>query len=182
MKDFYERQVNSKRFSLDLAESSYEYAVNSHNWNPTQYSLNSANYAKNNYINALNAYNSAVQKYNSTPSTVSEPVYLSYTFLEGNLNFGWKISLTGMVNETPFSTSGRSIETDLVRLGTKRSDTNTKRRRDDSIDIDFSAARSLFHLSRACSKSMDKANLDLFGFQYALNSGLRGTEQNILKW
>lgn len=182
MKDFYKSQLSSKKLSLTLAESSYNSAVNSHNIHPTQYSLNNVNYAKNNYINALNAYNSLVDTYNITPSTVSQPVVLPYTYQEGQLRLGWSISLNGKVNEKIFNASGISVESDTVRIGTKSTDTHVGSRRDDALDIDFSVENSLRHLDYSFAKAFSELEAGLLEFKYATSSDLSEVEENILSW
>jgi S1-C subfamily serine protease len=129
-KAYLKGQLSAAEISYDFALSSYNSAVTSFNIYPSQYSLNSVNYAKNNLSSARNHYNSLVSLYNATPSTVQEPVYLPYSYFEGNMRCGYyasgKIFVQGM--EAQFASD--RVDSHYVRLNTKFTDVNASSRRD----------------------------------------------------
>ncbi len=156
-KSSLKRQLESQEISVDFAESSYERAVSWFNINPTEWGLASVNTAKNSYLNAVNRYNSLVSQYNTTPSTISRPVYLPYTFTAGTVKLGIEFrgrmtwtNQKGHLSEQAFSVS--SIKSDEFRLGTKVADRNRNYRRDNFIDIDLTS-ESLLELSNNAHRS-----------------------------
>lgn len=134
------RRLDSQDMSVSFAESSLSSSISSHNIYPTQWSLMSVNAARSRYITSVNIYNSLVNQYNSTPATIQQRVHLPYSFQQGTLLFG--LSVTGMVI-TPTSERGftyESVDSDLVRRGTKPTDSTVAFRRDDPFEIDCSVA------------------------------------------
>ncbi len=145
-------QLNYYKTCLDLAESHYEYAVSAHNSYPTYYSLQNANNAYNSYVMALNTYNNWVGIYNATPDTISSPVFLPYTFVEGTVKSGWTVDMTVRVAEHSFAVAAESIESDFVRIGTRLADKSQGYRRDDPLSIDVSTTRLFEQLGDVCTK------------------------------
>lgn len=163
----YEQVPNSRKASLklqlDLAEievdsalTSYNYAVSSFNINPTQWGLINVNSARSQYLIKLNFYNSLVPIYNSTPDTISQAVYLPYSFMEGSVISGWtargRVAMGG--EEESFDIT--KTDEDFVRFGTKSSDRNEKYRRDDSLDIDISGNHVLEQLTQLSNDVHEK--------------------------
>lgn len=158
-KSFLKLQLDSQRFAVDLAESSYDSAVSSHNIYPTEYSLMNVNSCRTRYNIAVNTYNSLVEQYNLTPSTVSQPVFLPYTFRQGTVASGCTAKVTVKVGEEEQTITEKSVDTDFVRFGTNYKDADANYRRDDSLDISLSVDRLVEHLitvnSRTCRKMGD---------------------------
>ena len=87
-------QLEIQRISVDSARSSYNFAVSMFNISPTEYTLASMNGARTRFNLEVNYFNSIVDLYNATPATTSRPVYLPYSFREGNIRHGWRLAGT----------------------------------------------------------------------------------------
>lgn len=145
-KDRLASQLNYADSAVDSAKWTYDSAVTSHNFNPTQLSLNYVNSTYSNYAMAVDRYNSILRQYQSTPATVSEAVYLPYSFEQGTIRSGWKISVTIKGGETTERYTRDIVDTDFVKFGTKANDINSSNRRDDGIDIDTSNEKMISKL------------------------------------
>lgn len=151
-KDVLESQLNSQRFAVNMAESALTSAITSHNIYPTQWSLANVNNARTRYYMAVDHYNTLVQQYNLTPSTITRPVYLPYSFHQGTIRQGWSLSgsLTVTDRVEPFVLE--EIETDFVRIGSRANDKEVSYRRSDSIDIPIGVERQLSQLDAVVSR------------------------------
>jgi len=176
-------QLDSAEWEVDSKERAYKSAVSSHNIWPTEYSLNNVNWAYTAYARAVDHYNALVALYNATPATISRPVYLQYSFLQGNMRFGWTIdSLVEVPGVDPVSASRRSVLTDFVRVGSKATDRIEGYRRQDDLDIDVSASAGLGHLMRVVSLIKEDMNLALGRLADAPLTDFSGPEQATLGW
>lgn len=135
-KSYLKSQLNSAEISYQFAVSSYNSAVNSFNIYPTQYSLSSVNYAENNLELARTHYNSLVSLYNATPSTIQQPVYLPYSFFEGNMRCGYIANGKVIAQGVEVQFSSNRVDTNYVRLNTKYTDVNSINRRDVQYPVD----------------------------------------------
>lgn len=129
--------------AVDTAKWNYDSAVSSHNIYPTQYSLNNVNNAYNRYSMAVDNYNSILNQYKMTPSTISEPVYLPYSYRAGNIKSGWSMAANITAGDASYTFHDEDIDTDFVRIGTKLQDVNPNSRRDDGVNIDTSNERMI---------------------------------------
>ena len=120
---------------MEYAESSYGRAVSSYNRDPSDWNLNMANSAYSRYQQAINNYNWLVDEYNMTSSTIQQPVFLPYTFSQGNIRFGCRISVTCKVGTQEYHFTGESMDSGFVRFGTKPTDTDPSTRRDADVGI-----------------------------------------------
>lgn len=182
-KSYLENMISLAKLQLGLAESSYNMAVSTHNIYPTQFSLANVNNAYNNYISNLNDHNRLVREYNATPSTVERPVYMPYTFKEGAVRYGWDIRMRLKTRERNITASGKSMETDFVRIGTRYNDTDPSRRRDDDLNFDVSLERTLSHLATAILevfKQIGPAISDAVPLQYT--AGFSDREKKTAQW
>jgi hypothetical protein len=146
-----EFSLNMASINVNSARRSYDWAVSSHNIQRTQFTLNNANQAYRNYQNAVNNYNNLVRQYNATPSTISRPVFLSYTFYEGTIRFGWEIEVEVRDRNRSRSYRGASVLEDFVRIGTRTTDRNPQYRRDNPLRIRVDSSASVDHLMKATS-------------------------------
>lgn len=135
-KSYLKGQLNAAESSYQYAVSSYNGAVTSFNIYPTQYSLSSVNYAENNLEAARTRYNSVVSLYNATPSTTEEPVYLPYSFFEGNMRCGYVAAGKVVVQGFEARFSSNRVDSHHVRLNTKFTDINSINRRDVQYPVD----------------------------------------------
>ena len=133
-KGYLKGQLNAAEMSYQFALSSYNSAVSSFNIYPSQYSLNTVNYAENNLESARTHYNSLVSLYNATPTTVEEPVYMPYSFFEGNMRCGYVAVGKVVGAETQFAS--RRVDSHYVRLNTKFTDISSTNRRDVHYPVD----------------------------------------------
>ena len=129
-KAYLKSQLNAAEISYQFALSSYNSSVTSFNIYPTQYALNSVNYAENNLERARTQYNSLVSLYNATPSTIEEPVYMPYSFYEGNMRCGYAASGRVLAQGVETQFASRRVDSHYVRLNTKYTDINAASRRD----------------------------------------------------
>jgi S1-C subfamily serine protease len=182
-KTYLKSQVESDRFSMNLAESSYNSSVSSYNIYPTQYSLNNMNWAYNRYSVAVNNFNATVDAYNATPSTISQPVYLPYSFTEGHVQFGWKANVECSVESGKHASAPcTAVLSDNVRLGTKYSDKSELYRRDDPLDIDVSAESSIKLLDQVVKTTRDALNPLLVEIHSSKLAQLSAEESMALGW
>ncbi|WP_272700904.1 S1C family serine protease [Desulfovibrio sp. Fe33] len=153
-KEYLASRLQWAESSVNSAEWNYDSAVSRHNFNPTQLSLNNVNNAYNDYSMAVNTYNSILRQYNRTPSTISEPVFLAYTFEQGSIKSGWSISAKFYSGSYVDNFSKQLVDSDFVRLGSKYNDSNSNYRRDDGIDIDVSNEAMIDKLNKILSAMM----------------------------
>ena len=177
-----ERSLESQKYSVSSAESSYESAVRSHNSYPTEWSLLSANLAKTNYLSALNQYNSLVNAYNATPDTISQPVFLPYTYRAGAIQSGFSLKGSIVVAGRARPLDHQQIATDSVKLGTKFSDTNSENRRDDPVDIDLSGAAQMHRLKAIGDSWATDLAVALVAFPRQTRVELSSEERQFLGW
>lgn len=135
-KGYLKGQLNAAEMSYQFALSSYNSAVSSFNIYPSQYSLNTVNYAENNLESARTHYNSLVSLYNATPTTVEEPVYMPYSFFEGNMRCGYVAAGKVVVQGAETQFSSRRVDSHYVRLNTKFTDISSTNRRDVHYPVD----------------------------------------------
>jgi hypothetical protein len=182
-KSYLKSMLSSAKLQLDWAENSYNSAVSSHNIYPTDYSLINVNNAYNNYVNKLNIYNSLVSQYNATPATIERAVYMPYSFREGLVKYGWEIKARFKIGDHTGKASGRSMESDFVRIGTRYNDTNSSRRRDDELAFDVSFERAVSHLFNVVNTICDQIQPSIanaVSLKYA--AGISENESNTIKW
>lgn len=177
-----ELSLSFAKSAMNSAKSSYDYAVTSHNYNPTTWSLQSANNAYNNYVMRLNAYNNVVAQYNATPATISQKTYLPYSFREGTVRFGWKMTVQLQVGTETQTIPAESISSDFARIGTRRADRSASRRTDDPIAIDTSVEAGLMHLNRVATSACTKLDLMLGSLRYEAYTQLTEQESEALAW
>ncbi len=182
-KAYLDAMLISARIDLDLAKSSYSSAVTSHNIYPTQYSLMNANTAYNNYVFKLNTYNNYVNPYNATPSTIERPVFMPYSFKEGTVNYGWEVRIHYNIEGQSGVATGKSIESDFVRIGTRYNDKNPSYRRDDDLTFPVTVERTIYHLVNAVKMACDQmksAISEAVPLKYT--SGFTDREVKTTKW
>lgn len=155
-KESLKYDLANKKRQAEYALRTYEIAVNNYNINGSQWALNSANQAYTTYQYAVDAYNRVVSIYNTTPETISRPVYLPYTFYEGNVKIGWEITVEVIYGDQKKKLRGYSVESDFVRLGTNRSDRKAVYRIDDPLEMRIDSEESIRLLFEASSKITDK--------------------------
>lgn len=183
MKSYLENMISMAKLQLSIAESSYNMAVSTHNIYPTQFSLSNANNAYNTYVNQLNHHNNLVREYNATSSTVERPVYMPYVFKQGTVRYGWELRVRLKTRDREITASGRSMETDFVRIGTRYNDTDSSRRRDDDLNFEISIERTISHLVAANLKVFDQVSpviLDAVQLQYT--AGFSEREKKTAQW
>jgi len=183
LKSYLEGMLSMAKLQLSFAESSYNMAVSTHNIYPTQYSLANANNAYNTYIDKLNYHNQLVREYNATSSTVERPVYKAYAFKQGTVRYGWELRMRLKTRDREITASGRSMETDFVRIGTRYNDTDPSRRRDDDLNFEVSIERTIAHLVAANLKVFDQVSpaiLDAVPLQYT--AGFSEREKKTAQW
>jgi hypothetical protein len=149
-------QLTQEKSELDSAERAVSYAISSHNISPSDWSLQNVNRARRQYAAALDSYNAVVDTFNSTPSTISRPVYLPYSFLQGKLRSGWSVDFDYSLTTVRGSGVARSREEGFVRLGTQFSDRNADWRRDVMPNMDLSVPRIVEHLNATAQQILLK--------------------------
>jgi hypothetical protein len=159
-KDSLKWDLDWKKSSIDRAESSYNWAVSSYNISPSDFALNQVNYAYRAYKQAINDYNYAVDTYNNTPSLIKQPAYLSYSYKEGYWSLGYSLRVTIEVDDTKKTLSARSVDTGLVRIGTKYNDINENSRVDVPWKYDMSVSGFLSHVS-SVNREIDNGVFDI---------------------
>jgi len=155
-KQFLESMLESRKRELDWSLQAYNSAVSSFNIYPTEYGLSTVNSAKNQYLMNLDRYNSLVDRYNVTPSYNDRPVYLPYSFREGNVNYGWGVRISYTIGGITGDASGRDIDAAFVRIGTKYTDRSPANRRDQDIQFNVSVEGSLRHLFAVVNSVCDQ--------------------------
>ncbi len=149
-------QLAQEKIDLDSAERAVTYAITSHNISPSEWSLQNVNHARRRYAAALDSYNTVVDNFNSTPSTISQPVYLPYNFLQGKLRSGWSVDFEYSISTARGSGVARSREEGFVRVGTHFSDRNADWRRDVMPNMDLSVPRIVAHLDATAQQILLK--------------------------
>jgi S1-C subfamily serine protease len=135
-KGYLKGQLNAAEMSYQFSLSSYNSAVSSFNIYPSQYSLNTVNYAENNLESARTHYNSLVSLYNATPTTIEQPVYMPYSYFEGNMRCGYIAAGKVVVRGTEAQFASRRVDSHYVRLNTKFTDISASSRRDVQYPVD----------------------------------------------
>jgi S1-C subfamily serine protease len=115
--------------------SSYNSAVTSFNIYQNQYALNALNYAENNLENARTHYNTLVSLYNAAPSTVEKPVYLPYSFFQGDMRCGFTANGSIKIKNQESKFNSNHVNTHFVRLNTKYTDALAINRRDSEYPL-----------------------------------------------
>jgi len=174
--------LNAAEFDVNMKLSSYNSAVSSYNIYPTQWSLQNVNIAYNNYKMAVNHYNSLVSIYNLTPSTISKPVYLPYSFREGKIKQGWSLKGSVIIGPHLKEISGEAIDEDFVRFGTRYNDINPETRRDDKIDINIGVNRLIEQLIKISDEICDQVGSALFELPATVSTSLSSEEKLIISW
>lgn len=175
--------LTSAKIDLDFAKSSYNSAVTSHNIYPTQYSLMNVNNAYNNYVFKLNTYNNYVDLYNAASSTIERPVYMPYSFKQGTVNYGWEVRIHYRIEGQSGTATGKSMESDFVRVGTRYTDKNPSYRRDDDLSFSITLERTIAHLFNAVKMACDQmksAIAEAVPLRYT--SGFTDREIKTAKW
>jgi S1-C subfamily serine protease len=149
-------QLDLQRISVDITKSSYNTAVSSFNIYPTEFGLTSVNIARTRYNQEVDQYNFLVNLYNATSATVTRPVHLSYTFQEGIVRHGWRLSGTVSVGAVKDTFVAEAVDSDFVRIGARRDDLEVKYRREDRLDIDVSTDRLITQLASAVDSIAEK--------------------------
>ena len=165
-KDSLRWQLDFAKSQVSYAESSYEQAVRSYNWDSSDWNLNRANSAYSDYKSAINNYNMLIDQFNMTPSTVQQPVFLFYTFSQGSIQFGCRISVTCKVGTKEYHFTGESMDKGFARFGTKPTDTNVSTRRDVGVAFDITFDRLLHHLNTALGQVCDQIGPRLLYLKY----------------
>lgn len=181
-KEVLESRLRSQKISVDFAESSYRSAVSSHNINPSQWSLMSANSAKTRYVMAVDQYNATVREYNYTPDTVSEPVFVPYTYREGVVRSG--VRTKGYVHAAAHAVpvEHSEIVTDNFRVGTRFNDVNEGSRRDDPLEIDVDGEATIRRITTVARRWMDELAVALLQLPVASRLSLDEEERSLLAW
>lgn len=182
-KAYLERILTSAKIDLDFAKSNYNSAVASHNIYPTEYSLMNVNNAYNNYVFKLNTYNRYVSQYNATSSTIERAVYMPYSFKEGTVKYGWEVRIRYKIEGQSGVATGKSMESDFVRIGTRYNDKNSSYRRDDDLSFPITLERTIDHLFNAVKMAcdqMESAIAEAVPLKYT--SGFTDREIKTAKW
>jgi len=182
-KAIVESQLQTARSNLNFAKSQYDSAVAAYNSMPSNLALNRVNQARSNYQMAINNYNSVVDRYNATPAYITRPVYLPYTFREGTVRYGWEVTIRAEGYGRSWQASGRSVDSDRVRIGSRMDDVTADNRGDDPVDFPIGLEQNSRHLFVAISEVVDE--LDEFvashvALQYEAN--LDQEAVNTLQW
>lgn len=175
-------QLAVQEISVSTAESSYDWAVTSFNINPTQFGLNQINIARSGYNMAVDQYNILVGLFNATPATVTEEVYLPYSFQEGEVEFGWQLDVSIEVAGRREGHRSSSMESDFVRIGTRPEDQSKRYRRDDPVDIDTSPEAGIAHLSKALSGVEEQLNVAIARVPRSWLVDVSAEEESLLGW
>ena len=183
LKALYRSQLSSAEYSVNMARMNYQSAVRTHNIRPTQYTLMAANNAYNRYQYAVNDYNRLVRQYNMTSSTITRPVYLPYSFSQGNISFGWEISVRVHDTERVSRLHGRSLVSSFVRYGTRYNDRNAEYRRDTPLSFRTDYASNIDHLWQAIQQITQELH-EFVGnsFELTYQAGLEKEEIELVRW
>jgi S1-C subfamily serine protease len=182
-KAYLESLTDSARRDADFKEISYNSAVSSHNIWRNQYSLNNVNWAYSAYSAAVDRYNSLVIQYNATPSTISRPVYLPYSFEQGRVRFGWTLDTEIKIGAVATVDAVKeSVVSDFVRLGNKATDQSEAYRAFDGFDIEVDANAGLGHLMKTVALVKEAMNTDMAALTVAPIADLTPQESSILGW
>jgi S1-C subfamily serine protease len=176
------RAVDLARLNMTTAEISYNSAVSSHNIYPTQWSLTAANAAYTRYSMAVDQYNLFVSAYNLAPATISQPVFLSYAFHEGEVAQGWVLRGSAELGDYETELDVESIERDFVRIGAKFGDVNIATRRDDALELDTSIDQLLSLLVTGADTLADQLVPLLSKLPTTRRANLSEAEQATVAW
>jgi hypothetical protein len=176
-------QLEGARVSADLAESFFNSAVSSHNLYPTQYSLINVNSSRTSYVMAIDRYNDLVQRYNAEPTTVRSAVYTPYSFKEGTVRFGWSCEASSLVGKDTVRFQMNLIKSDLVRIGTRETDRELTRRRDDGLDLNISVEAAVQQLGKVTTGLVDSSAPSLAKLDRLLNTNITSVDEaEVLRW
>jgi hypothetical protein len=168
---------------VERAQSNYRLEVDMHNMWPSQNSLWSVNFAYSSYAQAVDEFNSYVSRYNATPSTIEEPVYLPYSFREGDVRFGWMADLSVAVGETaPEPLAVSTVVTDHLRVGSKVDDKDDKYRRADPLSIDVTAEGGMQKLFQLTEKVRDTMRVRLGRLSFPTTAQIDPEQAMTLGW
>jgi hypothetical protein len=173
-------QLDIQRISVDSALNSLNYAITSFNINPAQWALQNVNYARTQYNMEVDRYNTTVQLYNATSSTISRPVYLPYTFRQGTVRHGWRMSGSVTVGKAEERFQVDEVDSDFVRIGTRPEDRNADYRRDDFLDIPVGTERLAEQLVKAAEQIQAKVALAAKGLGISMRSDVSPEERAIV--
>lgn len=169
--------------SVESAKSSLESALRIYSMSPSPYLLPTLNAAKNNYSYQVDVYNALVNQYNATPPTVVRPVYLPYSFVEGNIEQGWKLGLSYQIGSASGRSYHESFDRDYVRIGTRYNDRSPDRRQDREPSFEISVERTIGHLVKVVNEAVDEmfgAFVELVELRFA--AGLTEDERQVVRW
>lgn len=183
LKALYRSQLSSAEYNVSMARMNYQSAVRTHNIRPTQYTLMVANNAYSSYQYAVNNYNRLVRQYNMTSSTITRPVYLPYSFWQGNISFGWEISVRVHDGDHVSRLHGRSVVSSFVRYGTRYNDRNAEYRRDTPLSFRTDYASNIDHLWQATQQITQELH-EFVGnsFELTYQAGLEKEEIELVRW
>ena len=154
-----------------------------HNRWPSFASLSRVNMAYSDYSQAVDEFNNYVGLYNATPAMIEEPVYLPYTFREGEVRFGWMADLSVAVGETPSEPLAVStVVSDHVRIGSKIDDKDDKNRRADPLSIDVTAEGGMQKLFQLTEKVQDAMRVRLGRLSFPTTAQLDPEQNSTLGW
>ncbi len=174
-------QLSWEKSQVEMAESDYERAVSSYNWDPSDWNLNRVNSAYTRYKWAISSYNSLVDQFNMTPSTIEQPVFLPYSYSQGDVRFGCRISITCKVGTKEYHFTGESMDRSFVRIGTKPTDTNQSARRDVGLTFSPTFERFLDHINAALRSVCDQIDPLLLSLNYPSYATLSPDETVLLQ-
>jgi len=177
-----ETSINLAKISLSLSESSYHSAVSSHNMHPTQYSLNNVNSAYNSYASAVDSHNALVRRYNRTPDTISQPVFLPYTFREGTLLQGWRLRGSVSVGKANAPFSIDKTESDFVRLDARNNDATPDHRKNDRLSLDTSTGHLVALMTAALDDLCRAARAPLTDVITFPRGEMTDAESGVARW
>lgn len=182
-KAYLRAEIQNQKMQVDAAENAVESALLAFGAYPTDYGLYAVNRARTEYARQVDLYNALVRQYNAMPDTVEEPVFLPYTFVEGNVEFGWDVTISYAFGSTRGRGRGRSMDAGFVRIGTRYDDRDASRRSDQALDFEVSPARMLTHLVGAVGEIAGELAPDLGELvQFKFAAGLSEDEVQVVRW
>jgi S1-C subfamily serine protease len=180
LKQVLKVQLASQRIAVNYAESSLQSAISSFNIYPTDFGLMTVNNARTRYSMEVDRYNLLVRQYNATPDTMSRPVYLPYSFREGTVRNGWRLTGKVSVGSQQESFSIEEVDGDFVRLGTRPDDREVRYRRDDPLDIPVGPERLVVQLVKVADRLVEKLARSMAGLRIEVRSDLALGERELL--
>lgn len=174
-------RLDSEKNDLESAESEVESAIRSYNISPSDYGLGRVNRASRNYASALDTYNATVDVYNSTPSTTNEPVFIPYSFSQGQVRNGWVIDFSFDLNGVRNRANASAVDRAFVRLGTNYADRRAEFRRDVPLGIETSVERMVKLLGNATNQVVQNVGPSLSRL-IELPAGLEAEEVSTAQW